>query len=501
MKNNIRIYLYCLSISFLFLMISSKCSFLYPFNDWMDANCFFTIGKSLLKGKIFYVDFFDQKGPLLFLYHTIAAIISYKSFIGIFIIEVFSFSIFLWYAYKLCQLFLTTKLSLFILPILSFIILTLPSFSHGDSAEEFCLPFLMYSLYHLVSFLKREQIPTYKTIFMNGVTAGFVATIKYTMLGFWFAFMMCSFLYMIYYKTYKRAFISCFIFLMGLSIPITPWIFYFSLNHALQEFIDAYILFNIKYYTSTISPILKLFLIMTKPITFIAKNLGFGIFLILGTFSIFYDKNLFKNKKEPSIIIITFIFLCVGIFIGGISFRYYYLILTPFCIFGLISITKMISNYYNFSGKNSSAVMTILVSVLFMFTFYASDNTKLIKPIKQKEDFVQYQFAKNILKIKNPTILNYGFLDGGFFTVTGTLPTTKYYQMQNIDPNRFPEMLREQNHIIKSKKVNFIITRNPIESYKRTVFNKNLKKNYKVIDQKNVTYEEHRYRYTLWKRK
>lgn len=47
-KNKTKIFrlLYCLVISFLVLMICSKNSFLYPFNNWVDENAFFTVGKA-----------------------------------------------------------------------------------------------------------------------------------------------------------------------------------------------------------------------------------------------------------------------------------------------------------------------------------------------------------------------------------------------------------------------------------------------------------------------
>ncbi len=39
-----------LCLSFGFLLICSKSSPLYPYNDWVDVNCFFTMGRSMLHG-------------------------------------------------------------------------------------------------------------------------------------------------------------------------------------------------------------------------------------------------------------------------------------------------------------------------------------------------------------------------------------------------------------------------------------------------------------------
>ena len=92
-------------------MICSKSSFLYPLNVWVDANCFFTMGKAMFNGKVLYLDLFDQKGPLLFFIYGLASLISYKTFLGVFILEVISFTIFLYYAYKLIRMYLKEDIS------------------------------------------------------------------------------------------------------------------------------------------------------------------------------------------------------------------------------------------------------------------------------------------------------------------------------------------------------------------------------------------------------
>ena len=54
-------------IIFIILLLTSKNSFLYPLNDWVDENAFFTMGKSLMNGVVPYRDLYEQKGPLLYL--------------------------------------------------------------------------------------------------------------------------------------------------------------------------------------------------------------------------------------------------------------------------------------------------------------------------------------------------------------------------------------------------------------------------------------------------
>ena len=71
---------YCFFLSILFLLICTKSSPLYPFNDWVDSNAFFTMGKGMINGKVLYRDLFEQKGPLLYFIHGLSYLISNKTF-------------------------------------------------------------------------------------------------------------------------------------------------------------------------------------------------------------------------------------------------------------------------------------------------------------------------------------------------------------------------------------------------------------------------------------
>ena len=76
---NKKIIIYCFIVSLLVLLLASKSSPLYPFNDWCDANAFFTMGKGLFNGKIIFKDLFEQKGPFLYLIYGIGYLIMYGS--------------------------------------------------------------------------------------------------------------------------------------------------------------------------------------------------------------------------------------------------------------------------------------------------------------------------------------------------------------------------------------------------------------------------------------
>ena len=94
---NCREPFFLLLFAVLIITLFSTCSFLYPLNPWDDANVYMTIGNAMLGGKDLYVDIFDHKGPVLYLMHEMAAMLSRSSFVGIYLIEIvcrfFSFEI------------------------------------------------------------------------------------------------------------------------------------------------------------------------------------------------------------------------------------------------------------------------------------------------------------------------------------------------------------------------------------------------------------------------
>ena len=65
--NNRLTYVLLAVFCFFLMLFCTKSSPLFAFNDWFDANVYFNMGKGLVNGRVPYVDFIDNKGPLLYL--------------------------------------------------------------------------------------------------------------------------------------------------------------------------------------------------------------------------------------------------------------------------------------------------------------------------------------------------------------------------------------------------------------------------------------------------
>ena len=120
-----------------------------------------------------------------------------------------------------------------------------------------------------------------------------------------------------------------------------------------------------------------------------------------------------------------------------------------------------------------------------------SDNTYYM--FKKRDDYAQFIFADIIEK--NSTILNYGFLDGGFYFSTNTIPSVYYFEKQNVNYLNYPKNMDEQNRYIEEKKVDYVITRN---NNRKDI--KGLSENYSFLKKKKQEYEGKIVEYQLYKK-
>ncbi len=490
----IKIISYCFLIAFIILTLTSKSSFIYPFNDWVDANAFFTTGKAMFNGVVPYKDLFEQKGILLYFIYGIGYLISHKTFIGIFIIEVIFMSTTLYYAYNIITLFTNKLLAITIIPIFASIICTTDAFTHGGGAEELCLPFLMLTLYYYLDYFKNNNLSN-KRLIIAGLCAGSIFLIKYTLLGFWFAFMATIFFDLFFQKKYKESFLSCLYFLLGMFTPIIIALIYLGIHHAISDFIRVYFKINMTSYgiinINIFLRLLNAYLGFIKTCFF---NNIFIIILLLGL-PLFILK-LDISKKGKINIIITYLLTILGIY-WGLKFYHYYIV--PTFIFTLISLIAIGNLLVEKKIKIPKYIplITILLAILFAFQFANYKEMRFI----DKNDLYQYKFAKIIAKSSEKTLLNIGSLDCGLYTTTGIIPTTYFFEKQNFDYQKFPDNIDSFNEYLKNKETKYVVyvSRQKLNKIKKQ--EKNLFNNYYLISEEKQQSEHHLVHAYLFERK
>lgn len=452
------ILLYCLALSFAFLTICSRSSFLYPLNNWDDSNCFFTMGKGMMNGQVLYRDLFEQKGPLLYAIHGFAYLISPDSFFGVYLFEIAAFTGTLVFCWKIYRLYLTEKAAVFLLPVTAFAFLISNSFYYGDSAEEFCLPLLTAGLYMLLKHFqkKRPQPMQWSLLFLNGVLAGCVLWIKYTMLGFWFGWMLFLFLDLLRQRRIARGFQSGLLFLAGMAAATVPWLLYFGVNGAIGDWIYAYFYVNIFGYSREMSFWSRALWVVVMLLVDVLKNAAFSLCCVVGVMMFGFSKQYLPERFSRVSISCCFLLLLAGVYAGGTAYPYYFFILAPFSLLGYIVVAKWMAKHWgSFFKKIHRCFTCALTLVLLAGGLLLSQNTKMLGV--KREELVQYQFAEIIHQTPNATLLNYGFLDGGFYTAAGIVPRTRYFCRLNMSVEQFPEMMKEQNRYLKERLVDYVV--------------------------------------------
>lgn len=481
------------------LSICSKSSPLYPMNDWVDVHCFLTLGKGLLNGLVPYVDLYEQKGPVLYFIYAIVAMFNQNSFMGQYLLEVVTFGLFLFYSGKIAQIYLGRSWLIYpILILLSVFIGTSRAFCHGGSVEQMCLFLFTYGLYTAIHALEEKRGLTFAEALTNGIFAGMAFWIKYTMVG---AYMGLACFVLIWYTIqsmgWKKLLQTIGGFLAGFAAVSVPVLLYFLINGALDELFTCYFYNNLFLYPnqSSLSVIDR---ILDELFKNLKRNLNFLSMLALGASYL-----LIQAKERPlhaTVVGLSFSGLCFTTFLGK-SYWYYGLVLGAYTVFGLIAMVSIIRHIpfpklFHLSDRNKKLLHIFMILVILHFgvilSYKKSSNTYLMS--LERKDMPQYQFAETISKThEDPTILNFGFLDGGFYYTTDTVPTCPFFCVFNVEA---PGMWDTQFEYVREGKVDFLITRRytldryPVDGSK-----------YELIDTSSLFFEDSVYTYYLYKLK
>lgn len=462
MKKNRILLLWSMVLSVLFITLGSKSSPLYPLNDWVDVNCFFTMGRGLLEGMVPYRDLYEQKGPVLYFVYALVSLISKDSFFGVYLLEVVTFGLFLYFSGKLAQLYMgASRVVYFLIAILAAAVVTSWSFTHGGSVEQLSLFMLVYAMYSVLKALREARGLTFGEALTNGIFAAILLWVKYTMLGFYIGLaLFVLFWYLTDPVLRGKLLPTIGQFLLGVIAVSAVVLLYFGIHGAIGELFTVYFYNNIFLYSEEIqsSRLDALWKCLQGAIKY---NTNYGWLIWSGSLFLLLKRD--GQWKAGLMTVLCFVGLAVTTYWGGKPWDYYGLIFAAFCILGLIvwteflRATKLFDLWHHWLPKHvisAIVAMVLVLSVLLTGTLENNQNLYLTK--YKKADTVQYRFAETIQKVEDATLLNYGFLDGGFYFASGAKPACRYFCYFNINA---PEMWAEQDACIANGETDFIVTR------------------------------------------
>lgn len=481
------IFFYCVLTALIVMLICTRSSPLYDFNNWDDSNSYFTVGKSIFKGVVPYRDLFDQKGMMLYTLYGIASLISYKTFFGVFIFETIAAMLTCAAIFKIYHLYMRQEISLVLMSITAAFIYSTRSFWWGGSAEEMMMPLFMWGLYLSIRYFK-EKYPdpiSTRTLIIGGILAGCVLNIKFNSLGFFFAWMVMILIADLTCRDssisekLKRCILHGCIFLIGMLLATIPWIIYFALNGALYDWFHVYIYLNVFVYSEKL-PMLQRIYNMCKIIyNHMLANPYCGIMAFLGGASFLVMKSRWIEKLN---IVMLAGFTAFIIFIGGVELQYYSLPLWTFTVLGGIAIGRIVEylidnsiykkrvyedsvDHVSENEKHVSVRWHVIriaagicaVIIAGMISYTTSMNSFFMK--YQRDDMWVYHFTDIIENsgIENPTLINMGCFDAGLYTTSGIVPTCRFFQTQTIKISDVGEV---QDDYIINGKTDFVLARN-----------------------------------------
>ncbi|NLI55144.1 MAG: hypothetical protein GX417_12655 [Clostridiales bacterium] len=462
------IYPLCLLFAAVFVFLLSKSSPLYPINEWVDANIYFTIGKGMMHGRVPYLDLYDQKGPMAFLLFGLASLVSEGSFLGVYVVETIAFSFFLYAAYRIVSLY-AQRYALIALPVLSAFILGSLSFSHGGSLEELMMPLFAWSLYDTLRYFKNtypEPVPL-KTIALNALFAGIMLFGKFTLLAFYIAWMGVIAISQLTAKHVKRAISSSLLFLAVMCSVGIPWVVYFGLNGGLQDFFHYYFYQNMFGYSYIENNVLvnTVYVIVKSVGAFFYRNLQIALLIVLG-FVWFVILQWKRTKLVEKInVVLLFGLLACAIYMGGQGFRYYGLVLTPFMALGLAPIARFLETHDKGlleKVRLRRALFGVLSLLMIGFGLLISDNRYMLSIPREETPQVRFASIMNERKTEDEiTLFCYACPDAGFYLAADIIPAYRFFARVNVD---LPELRQAQADYLAERSAEFVVTRNRDEA-------------------------------------
>ena len=471
-------------ISVCVLLVCSKNSPLYPMNDWVDVNCFFTVGRGMRHGLTPYLDLYDQKGPLLYAVYALAAWISETGFFGVFVVEAACFAAFLFFSGRIAEVLSDTPAAYGPAAAgLGIGIPLSPAFSHGGSAEELFLPVFALSLYLVLKAMHERKPLTSGQAMLLGACAAAALWTKYTFCGFYAGLAVAVAIWDIADYRGRNLIRMISRALPGAGLLTAVILIRYAAAGAIPALWQAYFVDNLTRYSENIRSGRY-----AMPLPNLLNNLSWSVPAGLGLIWLLLSVK--RRWREAAAYTFGAVLLFVFTYASGRRYPYYALVMAAFGTVGFAALFALIPE--KLRGKRlfrraAAAVAAGIILLSLPAAYLWSGNVYLLGT--DRDEMPQYRFAETIRQSEDSSLLNYGFLDGGFYFAAESLPETRFFCTLNND---LPEMQQELRSVVSEGKTEFIVTR------QQKLKNSGL---YELVDEAEMVFEGRTWTYYLYQRK
>lgn len=211
-------------------------------NPW-DGIVFKGVAFSWVKGGIPYLDFFDHKGPIIYLLNLVYV---YGGDRALFLLEV----LFLTWSMELiyrCGKLLKTSQILNYVSVFVAVFLFAAYFEGGNLTEEWSLPFELLSLYLVMKLLLCEKHSYSSSSFICGLCFGVVCMQRLNNNALIVGLAVAELIILMRNKQYSTLGMSIFWFTIGMLCVMIPFVLYFYCVGALDWMVHSNLFFNLLY--------------------------------------------------------------------------------------------------------------------------------------------------------------------------------------------------------------------------------------------------------------
>lgn len=311
-------YWFLALISCIFVLLFSRStSPLYAYVGY-DAAIFKQMGMAVLKGKTIYLDYFDNKGCLLYFLHALCLWLG-----GDFVILIFqaiSLTVTLILLDKIISLYKEGASRLYVL--LTGLVLLLCFYEGGDLSEEWSLPFICYPLYKFLKSFKNNKPLIAKYLYFIGLCFGVIAFLRINNAVPFCGFLLCLFIGYLWKKQWKEFIINALAFIGGVLTITIPCFLYFYLKAGYE---GVYWMV----YGTFLSGFEYLKVDFKAPIlVFISYYLIVFVFLFLQVFS--------SNNEKKIIVSIIVSYLLFLLSFGAKCLEHYQIVMIPLYVYSAV---------------------------------------------------------------------------------------------------------------------------------------------------------------------
>jgi 4-amino-4-deoxy-L-arabinose transferase-like glycosyltransferase len=359
----------------LFITAQSPSFFLSSRPTGTDSSVFIFNGMQMLNGKVPYVDLFDHKGPLIFLFNALGALIGgvrgiwYVEFVFIFATLIITFILLQKVSGKLPS----------ILMMLCVTALISQGYEGGNYTEVYGLLFGVLAVYGIVDYADKEKMSRI-TALLFGASCGAAFLLKLTLIVFWAPFFLLFIGREIHAKCFRGAAMIALLVVLGFVVIVLPVVIWLAAIGALSECYQQMIVFNGEYASfASKTDIIYAFLYFTT------SNIGFvvalisSVFFLIGTKlnkkSMPHDKGNRLRLLTPTYLIVAIItlLLVAGVTsLTGREYDHYSLILLPCYLVPFMFIAHMIDKLLGHPGILEKSV-TAFIAFFLMWQIVLPD--------------------------------------------------------------------------------------------------------------------------------